>query len=121
MAVRLPITAAEDTTGQHLPMTVALMAVPLLPMEAGVTTAGRCHPMEVVRTDAQCPPTTVVAQPLVVAGCPPTAVAAAAAPMVGAAMAEVADMPPAAAAGTAVAVAAGTAAAVATEVTTNQL
>ena len=99
-------------------MIVALMAVPLRPMEAEVTTAGRRHPMEVVRTEVQCHPTAVVALPLVVVGCRPTAVAAVAAPMVGAVSAEVADMPP-----VAVVTAVGVSTAVAvvdTEVTANQ-
>lgn len=62
--------------GKRLPTMVAIMDAPLRPTGAGGTTAGRCPPMEVVRTVAPCH-LMVVAQPM----------AAVAAPMVVAAVA----------------------------------
>ena len=118
IAVRVRITAVEHTAGQRLPMIVAHMDVPLRPMEAGVTTAGRCHRMEVVRTGAPCHPTAGVARPTAaVEGCRPMVVAVAAA---AGRTVEVGDTP-LAAVGTAVVVAAvDTAVAVDTEVATSE-
>lgn len=121
IAVQVPITVPEPTAGQRLPMIVAPMDVPLRPMEAGVTTAGPCHRMAVVRTRVPCHPT-VVAQPTAaVEGCRPTAVAAVA--VAGPMAEEVGDTPPGAAVDTAAAVvvaAVDTAVAVDTEVATSE-